>query len=80
MGRTKAPAATPMLVPRKKANAGLSSKTTEHQRGAKSAAEWNSLLLWARKMRGPQWDYGTAQYMVERNGLDYFAGVEEKAK
>ncbi len=25
-----------------------------------SAAEWNSLLLWARSHRGPQWDAGTS--------------------
>lgn len=26
---------------------------------AASAAEWNSLLIWARKQRGPQWDSST---------------------
>lgn len=24
-----------------------------------STAQWNSLLIWARKRRGPQWDAGT---------------------
>jgi len=26
---------------------------------ATSAAEWNSLLIWARRQRGPQWDAAT---------------------
>lgn len=26
---------------------------------AEDAAEWNSLLTWARQQRGPQWDTGT---------------------
>lgn len=27
------------------------------------AAEWNSLLTWARRQRGPQWDTGTGMYV-----------------
>lgn len=30
-----------------------------HLRACASAAEWNSLLRWARAQRGPQWDAGT---------------------
>jgi hypothetical protein len=26
---------------------------------ATSTAEWNSLLIWARRQRGPQWDAAT---------------------
>lgn len=70
-----------MLVPREKANAALTSQAAEHIRGAKTCAEWNSLLLWARNsVRGPQWDYGTAQYQVDKNSLDYWAGVDAKPK
>lgn len=28
------------------------------------AAEWNSLLTWARRQRGPQWDTGTGMYVI----------------
>ncbi|KAI9060642.1 hypothetical protein FKP32DRAFT_1656085 [Trametes sanguinea] len=30
-----------------------------------SASDWNSLLLTARAARGPQWDVGTQQWLVE---------------
>lgn len=30
---------------------------------AEDAAEWNSLLIWARRQRGPQWDTGTGMYV-----------------
>jgi hypothetical protein len=29
-----------------------------------SAAEWNSLLIWARGQRGPQWDAGTGMWVL----------------
>lgn len=30
-----------------------------HAAAVSSAAEWNSLLAWARRQRGPQWDEAT---------------------
>ncbi|SCZ93744.1 BZ3500_MvSof-1268-A1-R1_Chr6-3g08857 [Microbotryum saponariae] len=45
-------------------------------RAAKSASQWNSLLRWARHQRGPQWDYATGQYHVDRSTPEYYAGVE----
>ncbi|KAJ3536451.1 hypothetical protein NM688_g6834 [Phlebia brevispora] len=36
-----------------------------------SASEWNSLLMTARAERGPQWDIGTQQFMVDE-GSDLF--------
>ena len=36
-----------------------------------SSAEWNSLLIWARRMRGPQWDSGLGMWMVDRGGEEY---------
>ncbi|SGY16915.1 BQ5605_C012g07026 [Microbotryum silenes-dioicae] len=45
-------------------------------RAAKSASQWNSLLRWARHQRGPQWDYATCQYHVDRSTPEYYAGVE----
>ncbi|CAO1613309.1 unnamed protein product [Sympodiomycopsis kandeliae] len=37
-----------------------------------SSAEWNSLLIWARKMRGPQWDSSVGMWMVDRFGDEYY--------
>lgn len=31
----------------------------EYAAQATSTAEWNSLLIWARRQRGPQWDTAT---------------------
>ncbi|TCD69369.1 hypothetical protein EIP91_007925 [Steccherinum ochraceum] len=37
-----------------------------------SASDWNSLLMTARAERGPQWDIGTQQFMVDdRSDLYY---------
>ncbi|KAL4249793.1 hypothetical protein ABKN59_007610 [Abortiporus biennis] len=37
-----------------------------------SASDWNSLLMTARAERGPQWDIGTQQFLVdERSDLYY---------
>ncbi|SCV67571.1 BQ2448_5182 [Microbotryum intermedium] len=48
-------------------------------RAAKSASQWNSLLRWARHQRGPQWDYATSQYHVDRSTPEFYAGVERSA-
>ncbi|KZT00775.1 uncharacterized protein LAESUDRAFT_764308 [Laetiporus sulphureus 93-53] len=37
-----------------------------------SASEWNSLLLTARAERGPQWDIGTQQFLVEEYSDLYY--------
>lgn len=34
---------------------------SQASKSSKSAMEWNTLLSWARKFRGPQWDYSTSQ-------------------
>lgn len=48
------------------------------------AAEWNSLLTWARRQRGPQWDTGTGMYVVAQRahadgkfhtGVTYIMGM-----
>ena len=39
------------------------------ERAAKSASSWNSSLLYARKQRGPQWDYGTRMSVATTNPL-----------
>jgi len=52
--------------------------TVEEKRAKaqRSASEWNSLLRWARLARGPQWDFSTAIYMVDRGSAEYWQGVE----
>ncbi|KAH9850333.1 hypothetical protein C2E23DRAFT_887494 [Lenzites betulinus] len=37
-----------------------------------SASEWNSLLLTARAARGPQWDVGTQQWLVDQHSELYY--------
>ncbi|KAK4046151.1 hypothetical protein OIV83_006292 [Microbotryomycetes sp. JL201] len=45
------------------------------RRAAQNASDWNKLLGWVRRARGPQWDYATATYHVRKNSADYFSGV-----
>lgn len=40
--------------------------------GETSSAEWNSLLIWARRMRGPQWDSGLGIWQVDRESQEYY--------
>ncbi|KAH8915627.1 hypothetical protein BT69DRAFT_1354615 [Atractiella rhizophila] len=47
-----------------------------YTRGSKSTSEWNKLTNWARRDRGPQFDYGTAIYMVPKESKEYYKGVE----
>ncbi|KAM0787329.1 hypothetical protein ACM66B_003418 [Microbotryomycetes sp. NB124-2] len=44
-------------------------------RSAQNASDWNKLLGWVRRARGPQWDYATATYHVKKNSSEYFGGV-----
>ncbi|PFH52971.1 hypothetical protein AMATHDRAFT_1703 [Amanita thiersii Skay4041] len=37
-----------------------------------SASEWNSLLMTARAERGPQWDVGTQQFLVDEHSELYY--------
>ncbi|KAH9944814.1 hypothetical protein B0H21DRAFT_694446 [Amylocystis lapponica] len=37
-----------------------------------SASDWNSLLMTARAQRGPQWDIGTQQFLVEEDSELYY--------
>ncbi|KLO17220.1 hypothetical protein SCHPADRAFT_868500 [Schizopora paradoxa] len=39
---------------------------------AENASEWNSLLITARAQRGPQWDIGTQQFLVEKESELYY--------
>ncbi|KAM0752747.1 hypothetical protein T439DRAFT_323361 [Meredithblackwellia eburnea MCA 4105] len=44
-------------------------------KASKSASQWNGLLRWARKSRGPQWDWATGMYHVDTSSPEYFANV-----
>jgi len=39
---------------------------------SENASEWNSLLISARAQRGPQWDVGTQQFLVEKESELYY--------
>lgn len=41
-------------------------------------AKWNSLLLWAREQRGPQWDVSTGLYVYTTDQLDGMCRVERR--
>ncbi|CAE7075259.1 unnamed protein product [Rhizoctonia solani] len=41
-------------------------------KAAAQASEWNSLLISARAGRGPQWDVGLQQYLVDKDSNLYF--------
>ncbi|CED84588.1 hypothetical protein [Phaffia rhodozyma] len=41
-------------------------------KSSKGAASWNTLLGWARKRRGPQWDASTQMYMVDYLSPSYY--------
>ena len=46
----------------------VSAADADNQRDSRlaseDAAEWNSLLTWARNQRGPQYDMGTGMYVT----------------
>ncbi|KAF8808709.1 hypothetical protein BYT27DRAFT_7163954 [Phlegmacium glaucopus] len=46
-----------------------SSKLTQ---AIESASDWNSLLMTARAERGPQWDIGTQQFLVDKYSELYY--------
>ncbi|CAI2164354.1 20342_t:CDS:2 [Funneliformis geosporum] len=46
--------------------------------GRNSSDDWNSLLIWARKQRGPYYDPTTRMYHVSHNTKRYFAGYTEQ--
>ncbi|WWC69499.1 uncharacterized protein I206_103441 [Kwoniella pini CBS 10737] len=48
----------------------LTDKDKEVIRG--SASYWNSLLISARKSRGPQWDYSLQQFQYDRSSSEYY--------
>ncbi|KAJ2924864.1 hypothetical protein H1R20_g12223, partial [Candolleomyces eurysporus] len=49
----------------KNIRADIAQPNAELAQSIESASEWNSLLITARAERGPQWDIGTQQFLVE---------------
>ncbi|RHZ89150.1 hypothetical protein Glove_18g57 [Diversispora epigaea] len=53
-------------------------KDLKRKDAIQATAEWNSLLIWARKQRGPYYDPTTRMYHVNRNSDKYFSGYTEQ--
>lgn len=53
-------------------------KDLKRKAAEQSASEWNTLLIWARRERGPFYDPMTHIYHVDRNSDRYFAGYTEQ--
>ncbi|CCO36753.1 Protein fat-free homolog [Rhizoctonia solani AG-1 IB] len=48
------------------------SRQGARSKAATQASEWNSLLISARASRGPQWDVGLQQYLVDKDSNLYY--------
>ncbi|KAJ1300065.1 hypothetical protein OPQ81_002547 [Rhizoctonia solani] len=48
------------------------SNQSARSKAAAQASEWNSLLISARAARGPQWDVGLQQYLVDKDSSLYY--------
>jgi hypothetical protein len=48
-------------------------QTVELSKAATSSAGWNSLLVWARRQRGAQWDESTALWQVDKHSREYYS-------
>ncbi|RIA99577.1 hypothetical protein C1645_730828 [Glomus cerebriforme] len=53
-------------------------KDLKRKAAIQATADWNSLLIWARKQRGPYYDPTTRMYHVSHNSKRYFAGYTEQ--
>ncbi|KAH6913112.1 hypothetical protein BKA70DRAFT_1261908 [Coprinopsis sp. MPI-PUGE-AT-0042] len=60
----------------KRTNVDTSQPTSELIQAIESASEWNSMLTTARAERGPQWDIGTQQFLVEEGSDLQFDATE----
>lgn len=54
-------------------------QTVELSKAATSSAGWNSLLVWARRQRGAQWDASTAIWQVDRYSREYYSFCQDPA-
>lgn len=54
-------------------------QTIDLSKAATSSAGWNSLLVWARRQRGAQWDASTALWQVDKYSREYYSFCEHPA-
>ncbi|CDU25654.1 uncharacterized protein SPSC_05825 [Sporisorium scitamineum] len=54
-------------------------QTVELSKAATSSAGWNSLLVWARRQRGAQWDASTALWQVDKYSREYYSFAQDPA-
>ncbi|SAM81787.1 uncharacterized protein UBRO_03068 [Ustilago bromivora] len=54
-------------------------QTVQLSKAATSSAAWNSLLVWARRQRGAQWDASTALWQVGKYSKEYYTFCEDPA-
>ena len=54
-------------------------ETVQLCKAATSSAAWNSLLLWARRQRGAQWDASTALWQVNKYSKEYYTFCQDPA-
>ncbi|KAJ1025604.1 hypothetical protein NDA18_003947 [Ustilago nuda] len=54
-------------------------ETVQLSKAATSSAAWNSLLLWARRQRGAQWDSSTALWQVNKYSKEYYTFCQDPA-
>lgn len=55
-------------------------QTIDMSKAATSSAGWNSLLIWARRQRGAQWDSSTAIWQVDKYSPEYYSFCEDPAQ
>lgn len=58
----------------------LETQTVDMSKAATSSAAWNSLLVWARRQRGAQWDSSTAIWQVDKYSPEYFSFCQDPAQ
>lgn len=56
------------------------SQTIEMSKAATSSAGWNSLLVWARRQRGAQWDASTTIWQVDKYSREYYSFCQDPAR
>lgn len=54
-------------------------QTVDLSKAATSSAGWNSLLVWARRQRGAQWDASTALWQVDKYSREYYSFCQDPA-
>ncbi|KIS70054.1 uncharacterized protein UMAG_05128 [Mycosarcoma maydis] len=54
-------------------------QTVNLSKAATSSAGWNSLLVWARRQRGAQWDESTALWQVDKYSREFYSFCENPA-